>query len=192
MLGLDTYSLPVRTLPSGRYLFHAGDPAEHIFQVIEGRIRLERVTPDGRKIVIHTAQAGSFFAEASLFAPNYHCDAVALKASEIRFYPKWLVLANVRQDPIAAQGLLALVSRQLQTARFHAELHGIRSAQERVMTFLAAQADAEGRVLIPHDLQDMALTLRLSREAFYRTLARLEVAGHIRRHIGVIEIVPGT
>jgi len=71
MLGLDTSSLPVRTLPSGRYLFHAGDPAEHIFQVIEGRIRLERVTPDGRKIMIHTAQAGSFFAEASLFAPLF-------------------------------------------------------------------------------------------------------------------------
>jgi hypothetical protein len=38
----------------------------------------------------------------------------------------------------------------------------------------------------------MALTLRLTREAFYRTLARLEAAGQIRRHIGVIEIAPST
>lgn len=190
MLGLDVFTLPVRVLARGEYLFHAGDPAEHIFKVIEGRIRLERVTPDGRTIAIHTAQAGSFFAEASLFAPNYHCDGVALKASEIRLYPKKLVLESVRRDPTAAEGLLALVSRQLQKARFHAELHGIRSAQERVMTYLAAQADASGRVVIPYDLQDMALTLRLSREAFYRTLAHLEASGQIRRHAGVIEILP--
>jgi CRP/FNR family transcriptional regulator len=189
MLGLDTSSLPVRSLRRGASLFHAGDLAEHIFQVIEGRIRLERVTPDGRMIAIHTAQAGTFFAEASLFASTYHCGAVALKASEVRLYPKKLVLESVQQDPIAARGLLALVSRQLQTARFHAELHGIRSAQERVMTFLAAQANAEGCVVIPHDLQDLALTLRLSREAFYRTLGMLEADGQIRRHTGIIEIL---
>ena len=189
MFGLDEAALPVRVLRSGGYLFHAGDLAEHIFQVIDGRIRLERLTTDGKEIAIHTAQAGTFFAEASLFAERYHCDAVALKTSEIRLYPKKLVLESVRRDPTAAEGLLALVSRQLQTARFHAELHGIRSAQARVMTFLTAHANAEGRVVIPHDLQDMALTLRLSREAFYRTLAGLEESGQIKRHGGVIEIL---
>jgi CRP/FNR family transcriptional regulator, dissimilatory nitrate respiration regulator len=53
-------------------------------------------------VIFHTARRGEFFAEASLFAETYHCDAVAAAPSRIRDYPKPRVMAALRTDPVLA------------------------------------------------------------------------------------------
>ncbi len=181
MLGLVADTLSMRRLGAGEALFRQGDSAQNIFHVVEGRLRLERHTPDGRLVVLHVARAGEFFAEASLFAERYHCDAVAMTQSYVRLYPKGDVLASIAADPAGAEGLLFYMARQLQTLRHRAELRAVRGAVERVVLYLETLRDARSQVELPGALQDIAAELGLSREAFYRALAQLEKSGRIER-----------
>jgi CRP/FNR family transcriptional regulator, dissimilatory nitrate respiration regulator len=55
-----------------------------------------RVDPSGRETVLYDAVAGDTVAEASLFSPVYHCDAIATTDAVVRLYPKALLLAATR------------------------------------------------------------------------------------------------
>jgi CRP/FNR family transcriptional regulator, dissimilatory nitrate respiration regulator len=89
----------VRVLAPGELLFRQGDPAVAIYKIESGRLRLIRRTVDDHPVILHTASRGEFFAEASLFADAYHCDAVAAAPSSVRVYPKQIVMEAMRKDP---------------------------------------------------------------------------------------------
>jgi CRP-like cAMP-binding protein len=171
-----------RTLARGDVLFRQGDRAVAIFRVVHGRFRLERRTLDGRLVVLHTARAGELFAEASLFADAYHCDAVAVTDAVVEVYDKPALLADLGASASAsAGGLIATMARQLQDARGRLELRNVRSARERVLLWLDLRAGPTRIVTVEGELQDVAAELGLTREAFYRTLATLERDGLIAR-----------
>ena len=108
-------------------------------------MRLARVDRTGHEIVLYVAAPGDTIAEASLFSPRYHCDAVASTDASVRVYPKAAVLAAFAQDPKAAQGFAATLAQQVMTRRTRLEQRNIRSARERVRHFLALNVGADGR-----------------------------------------------
>src|ERR1700751_1633729 len=170
----------VRVLAPGELLFRQGDPAAAIYKVESGRLRLIRRTVDDHLVILHTARRGEFFAEASLFADTYHCDAVAAAASSIRVYPKQIVMEAIRRDPALAEVLMAKLARQLQEIRARMELRNIRSARERVVQYLRLHVHGCSIAVEGH-LQDLAAEIGLTREALYRTLAALEAEGCLTR-----------
>ncbi len=180
----------LRTLERDQRLFSQGDTASAIFRVEAGTVRLERRTYDGRPVTVHTARAGELLAEASLFAETYHCDARAVSAARIRVYPKAALLRALREEPGRAELLTRAMARQIQALRLQVELRNVRSARDRLLLYLELKADAATRTIrFDHPLQDMAADLGLTREALYRTLARLEREGAVRRDAGSITLV---
>jgi CRP-like cAMP-binding protein len=182
MLGFDPQALEKRSLARHEKLFEQGDKVNAIYFVETGRLHLERRTFDGRVLVLGTTGAGESFVEAALFAESYHCDAVATEPSQVRVYPKTAVLNALRADPTCAMSFLALMARQVFDLRRRLEIMKVRSAEDRVMLYLDLNAGADGRtVTLRGQLQDIASELGLTREALYRTLAKLERAGAIER-----------
>jgi CRP/FNR family transcriptional regulator, dissimilatory nitrate respiration regulator len=176
-----------RKLKSGEVLFRLGDSAEGFYDVVAGRIRLSRVDRSGREVILYAAGAGETIAEASLFSPTYHCDAIASTEAQVLLYPKRAVLAAFARDAKAAQAFTAMLARQVMNLRTRIEQRNIRSARERVRHFLGVNAGADGRtVVLTGTLKDLAAELGLTHEAFYRTLAVLERAGEIKRGRGKI------
>jgi CRP-like cAMP-binding protein len=172
----------VRVLAPGELLFRQGDEAAAIYKVESGRLRLIRRTVDDHPIILHTARRGEFFAEASLFAEAYHCDGVAAAQSQVRVYPKRMVMDALRTDPALAEEFLARLARQLQELRARMELRNIRSARDRVLQYLRLRAGVHGRsIAIEGQLQDIAAEIGITREALYRTLAALEAEGFLTR-----------
>eukprot|EP01042_Synura_sphagnicola_P013321 gene13321-16914_t len=82
----------------GQTLFAAGDATRGFFGVREGRVRLVRFSADGRETALFTAGPGERFAEASLFAERYHCDAVAVSDAVVACYPKTACLERLSDD----------------------------------------------------------------------------------------------
>ena len=178
---LDTGSA-VRVLAPGEILFRQGDPAAAIYNVESGRLRLIRRTIDDHLVILHTARRGEFFAEASLFADAYHCDAVAAAPSSVRVYPKQMVKDAIRSDPALAEAFMARLAHQLQDLRARMELRNIRSARGRVLQYLRLRASNHGHsIAVEGQLQDIAAEIGITREALYRTLAALETEGHLTR-----------
>src|ERR1700739_3479000 len=125
----------VRVLAPGDRLSRQGDPAAAISKVESGRLRLIRRTVDDHLVILHTARRGEFFAEASLFADAYHCDAVAAAPSSVRVYSKEIVMEAMRTNPALAEAFMARLARQLQELRTRMELRNIRSARDRVLQY---------------------------------------------------------
>jgi len=179
----------VRELAAGEILFTQGDRAAAIYKVESGRLQLVRRTIDDHLVILHTARQGEFFAEASLFAETYHCDAVAAAPSRIRVYPKAMVMEALQTDPVLAAAFIARLAHQLQELRARMELRNIRSARERVLQYLRLRAGLHGRsIAIEGQLQDIAAEIGITREALYRTLGALEAEGSVTREGSAIAL----
>ncbi len=69
----------------GESLFFQGDDASSFYLVISGRIKLYRVSPEGKEKVVEIVEAGATFAEALMFMdePHYPVTATALAPSRV-------------------------------------------------------------------------------------------------------------
>lgn len=178
-----------RRLKAGETLFRLGDKTAGLFEVVSGRVRLSRVDRSGREVILYVAGVGETIAEASLFSPSYHCDAIASADALVCLYAKTAVLSAFEKDPKCAQSFTAMLARQVMSLRTGLEQRNIRSARERVRHFLRVNAGADGAsVELRGTLKDLAAELGLTHEALYRTLATLERAGEIKRGKGKITL----
>ncbi len=75
----------ITDMVEGESLFFQGDKANSFYLVLSGRIKLFRVSPDGKEKVVEIMEAGATFAEALMFMdePNYPVTATALAPSRV-------------------------------------------------------------------------------------------------------------
>jgi CRP-like cAMP-binding protein len=178
-----------RALKAGQVLFRSGHRTAGFYEVISGNVRLMRVDRAGREVVLHVAKGGETLAEASLFAPTYHCDAVATTDAAIRLFPKAIMLAEFERNSDAARAFTAMLARQVMHLRTRIEQRNIHSAHDRVLHYLTVNAGEDSRtVMVPGTLKDLATELGLTHETLYRTLADMATAGEIQRFKGKIRL----
>jgi CRP-like cAMP-binding protein len=158
---------PVRRLPAGTALFRAGDAPAALHLVVDGCVELRRHRADGRAVVLQRAGPGDLVAEASLFAPRYHCDAEAATDCAVASAPLRAVEDRLA-EPGFARALAAHLAAAVQAARFRAELLAVRSVGERLDMWL----DWTGGDLPPRgSRRRLADELGVAPEALYRELA---------------------
>lgn len=167
-------------LEPGQAVFRAGDAASAVYRVLAGEVHMLRRAPDGAEIVLQRARAGDFFAEASLFATHYHCDAVSVGASRCLCLPAESVRQCLGQDPEFALAWIASLSRSLRLQRAAQERLALKSTRARIVHYLVDRGD-NGRVTLDQPLLRWATELGVSHEALYRTLAAMEKDGLLAR-----------
>jgi CRP/FNR family transcriptional regulator, dissimilatory nitrate respiration regulator len=178
-----------RVLKAGEYLFRIDARTVGLFEVIKGGVKLVRIDPSGRETVLYAAVAGDTVAEASLFSPVYHCDAIATADSIVRLYPKAVLLAAFKENSKAGQAFMGMLARQVMGLRTRLERRSIQSARERIRHYLTLNVGVDGRtVALSGTLKDLAGELGLAHEALYRTLADMAAKGEIERLEGKIRL----
>lgn len=178
-----------RALDPGEMLFATGDRAERLYVVDDGRLLLRRHAADGATLTLHVARAGNTLAEASLFSPSYHCDAIAEIPSRVLAYPKHDLLRAIRGDAAVAVKFLSAFAGQIQTLRGQVQLVTIRSARDRVLAYIRARVPpGRRRTEIDGSWKAVAAEIGLTHEAVYRALAGLEGEGRIRRRGRVVTL----
>jgi CRP-like cAMP-binding protein len=169
------------TINKGALLFNQGEVVRSIYLLVNGRIKLVRETVDGNPVVLHVALANESFAEASLFATKYHCSAIADCASELIRIEKSELLSQLSASSTLSLELLELFSSQVRDLRTLMEIRNIRSAVDRVMTYLKFESSGNDYVEINTPLKDIAYRLGLAHESFYRALSHLESKDLIKK-----------
>jgi len=178
-----------RRLAAGEFLFRQGDRTVGMFFLESGRLRMQRVTPDGGTVSLHGVRAGETCAEASLFSSRYHCDMLAEADAEVWRYPKQELVARLRNNPEILWDFAGGLARGLQGMRQRYELKQIRSAPERVLQLLRLRCAGDGSYRRGGTLKDMAAELGMTHEALYRALAALERSGRLRRDADVLQLL---
>lgn len=161
-------------------LFCQGDPANHIYEVVEGVMRLYRLLPDGRRAIAGFLYPGDIVGLSS--HRRYAFSAEAITAAKIRRYARSQVEAAAHQSPGLSAWLVEHMRSELATAMDHMLLLGRKSACERVASFLltiAQKTAASGRtpsIALPMSRVDIGDYLGLTLETVSRVLAKLKTA----------------
>jgi len=168
-------------LASGDRLFWTGDPVARMHFVRKGLLTMVRMLETGQEVVVQRAGPGELFAEASLFAEHYHCDALCETDAVCDVYEKQAILAALAL-PDVAMALLKVYSRSIRDLRSQIELRNIKRADDRVLAYLSLlPADRDGWRETGLAWTDIGRTLGLTHEAIYRALAALVRNGRIER-----------
>jgi CRP-like cAMP-binding protein len=179
-----------REFPAGAGIFRDGDPACYVYAVARGVVRVVRFTPEGTQLTLFRAEVGQTFAEAALFAENYHCTALAETTCLISCHDCATLLAALKSHPEAMLRYSALLSQQVRDLRTQLETLTIRSADDRILHYLQLIADRNGVAVQTTTRKEIAQELGLTHETFYRRLAALEKKGMLRRDREQIVLLP--
>ncbi len=171
-----------RRLAAGDALFRAGDASVGLVRIYAGRIELRRAGESGRESVLQRAGPGETLAEASQFESQHHCDAVAVTPAVVSVLDRAAVGAAALLDPALAWRLAAHLARRLVEARARAEYLSLPGAADRLLAALRSRRlRPDGTRLVGGTWRSLACECGLSEEAAYRTLAKLERSGRLRR-----------
>ncbi len=156
------------SVEKGQALFRVGDTVQTIHLTMSGQLALVRNTAAGASLVLHRAGPGQILAEASVHAPIYHCDGIAVEPSTLSALPVAVFRDRLTTDAKAMQAWLGHLVSSLQAARTNAEIRTLRTVAERLDAWL----DGGRSLPAKGHLQDLARELGVTREALYREPAR--------------------
>lgn len=163
------------------WLFRQGDPATAFFILVDGWMKLYRITPSGDETVIHTLTNGDSFAEAVAFTGSrYPATAEAVTDARVARVPADHVVRCIRESPDIALAMIASTSQHLHHLVQQVEQLKAQSGVQRVAEFLASLApDQQGpcTIKLPYDKVLIAARLGLTPESLSRAFARLRSVG---------------
>jgi CRP/FNR family transcriptional regulator len=169
-------------------LFMQEQPADSVYNVTDGVVRLYKLLPDGRRQIVGFALPGDFLGLAMDDRYGFSADAIGTVMA-CRFSRN--AFSNLVDDkPHLLRRLHEFATHELRLAQDQMVVLGRRTADEKIASFLIGLRDRWARingpsvtVPLPMSRQDIADFLGLTIETVSRTLSRLV-------HNKVIVIVP--
>jgi CRP/FNR family nitrogen fixation transcriptional regulator len=162
----------------GAEIFGEAEPAEYLYQVINGAVRSYKLLSDGRRQIGAFHLAGDIFGLENGEAHRFTAEAIVDTTVRLA---KRASLANVaEQDATVARDLLNMTATNLQHAEDHMLLLGRKTALERVAAFLLEmdhRLTAAGVMALPMCRRDIADYLGLTLETVSRALSVLHDKG---------------
>lgn len=172
----DSIELMGARMPYARNVevYGEGEPADYVYKVISGAVRITKLLDDGRRQVTAFHLPGEIFGLE--LGKEHHFSAEAITESRILVVKRSAVLALAGRDGEVARQLWALTADALQRVQDHMLVLGCMNARERVANFLLqlAKSVSGDELELPMSRQDIADYLGLTIETVSRTMTQLE------------------
>jgi CRP/FNR family transcriptional regulator, cyclic AMP receptor protein len=172
----------VTTYMERQRVFTQGDPADALFYIHKGRVKLTVVSQQGKEAIVAILESGQFFGEGCLVAQTYRmASATAMDQCSIARLEKQVVVEKLREEPtFSALFISYLLGRNL---RMESDLVDqlFNSSEKRLarLLLLLANFGKEGKpeLVIPNvsqeTLADMIGTTRSRVSSFMNKFRRL-------------------
>jgi len=165
----------------GAEIFGQAEPADYIYQVIEGAVRSHKLLSDGRR------QIGAFHLPRDIFGlenGDFHrFTAEAIVENTVRLIKRQSLERVAKTDPALVRSLLTMTTCSLQHIENHMLLLGRKNSQERVAAFLLemnGRLSAAGATALPMNRRDIADYLGLTLETVSRALSEFQRKGYLK------------
>ena len=165
----------------GAEIFGEQEPAEYIYQVIDGAVRTHKLLADGRR------QIGAFHLPGDMFGlvnGDFHrFTAEAIGNTTVRLVKRQSLEREANNDPAMIKSLVKMTTSNLRHVENHLLLLGRQTAQERVGAFLIEMNDRQASadvIKLPMSRRDIADYLGLTIETVSRSLSKFERKGYLK------------
>lgn len=176
----------VKEVKKDTYLFREGDSIGGVFIIRSGKIRIEKVTPNGRELTLKICGPGQMVGEVTIFSesPKYMLDACAIEDTVYLHISindlEEALLSNARLS-IAFMKWMGIDQQKTQTKFRDLLLHGKKGALYSTLIRLSNSygVQSEKGILIDMVLtnQDLANFCGMTREVVNRMLNELKKHG---------------
>ncbi len=164
-------------------IFEQGDAGNGFFIIMTGRVKVFKLSFEGKEQILHIFNPGEHFAEVPAFDGQcFPASAQALEPTELLFFPRTAFLNLLHHHPSLAVSLLAVCSRHLRRFAQIIENLSFKDVSERLATYLLYLSQRTGNLnTIELDLTKTQLAALLGTipETLSRVLARLTQEGLI-------------
>jgi CRP/FNR family transcriptional regulator, nitrogen oxide reductase regulator len=172
----------------GSYLFYQGDPAELTCVLIEGKLRLIQVTPEGQQVILRYVSPFEEFAVISVLSEiEYPASAESVENSVVMTWKKQTMQLLMQQYPGIAMNAIQVLAERIKEFQDRLREMATEKVERRIARTLLRLARQTGRevkegVLIdlPLSRQDLAEMTGTTLYTVSRTLSNWESQGIIQ------------
>ena len=189
-LGYISDKMVSKKFENGNLIFLEESEGKNLFFVVEGSVKVTRLSKDGREVILAMLNAGDFFGEMSLLDGEARsANVIALEKTEVLSLARDDFLVVLHDYPkIAIQLLKEMTSRLRKSDRQIVSL-SLSDAEKRIALCIVRFADEQGvikngqvtipKIPIQQDIANMAGT---SRETVSRAMSLLTEEKYIERN----------
>src|SRR4030043_218600 len=118
-------------------LFSDGEEAKGFFVILSGKVKLYKISPEGKEQILHVVSAPDAFAEAALFLEgSYPAFAEALVDSQLVFFRKRDFIQLVEKNPQLSINMIVSLSHFLRRFASLIEELSLKEVSARVAKYL--------------------------------------------------------
>ena len=173
-------------------IFRTDQSSNYIGIVLNGSIELQNIIAE-KVINVFYRKKGDVFGEADIFSkkPTYHCDALAIKSTDILLIYKQSVIEVLCKDDVINANILSLLANTVVLLNKKLELYSFSSIQKKIAFCLLYNTEANNSdsVSLIHSKTSWAEHLNVSRPSLYRELKILCDAGIVEMKDNKIRIL---
>jgi len=181
-----------RSCRKGERIFSEGDAGAGFYVVVTGRVKIFKVSADGKEQILHLFGPGESFGEVSVFTgQGFPADAVTAVQSTLLFFPRQAFSALIQKDPTLALNMMAQLSRRLMEFAGLIEDLSLKEVPGRLAKYLLFLSEKNGEAEMKLDVSkgQLASLLGTIPETLSRILAKMNRQELIRSRGAQIRIM---
>lgn len=143
----------------GSYVFYQDDPAERIFVLHSGRVKLYQVSDDGQQVLLRMLTPGMMFAAISLVeGAVYPVSAEAAEPARVIYWSQQTMLRLIRQFPVLALNAVKILAGHVRDFQNRYRELATERVERRLARTVLRLANQTGRRIEEGVLIDIPLT----------------------------------
>ncbi len=164
-----------RLCQRGEVLFADGEQASGFYVVVSGKVKVYKLSPEGKERILHIVLPGQSFADAAIFADGcFPAYGEALSAAELLFFPKREFLNLLHEHSQLSINMIAGLSKYLRQFTIQIEDLTFRDVPARLARYLVSlKSDSQGLLHLPFSKAQLASNLGTTSETLSRTFRKL-------------------
>jgi CRP/FNR family transcriptional regulator len=133
-------------LPKHHVIFSPGMPSDAIYFIEKGRVRMTRLSPEGKTVILALLGPGDLIGEAAWESGEHDSYAETLEDSRIYQIGRETFQSFIRENPEFGLRLIQIIGIRLKQAQARIEDLVFRQVPSRVARLLISLAESHGKV----------------------------------------------
>jgi len=129
----------------GEIVFFDGEEGNGFYLVVEGVIRVYKMSLEGKEQVLHIVKAGETIGAVPVFSgKSFPANAQAMTESLLLFFPKEKFIRLITGNPSLTMNILAVLSMRLRDFTMQIENLSLKELPGRLAAYLLNQLQVQG------------------------------------------------
>lgn len=134
-----------KTYKKGSTVFFEGDEGTGFYMVCKGKVKIYKMSGEGKEQILHIFGPGEPFAEVPVFfGQPFPANAETLTTSKLLFFPRREFVRLVTENPAIALNMLAALSMRLRRFATQIENLSLKEVPARLSSYLLYLAKEQG------------------------------------------------